>query len=263
MSEASAADGKGQSRIDFYLGHLAYCQAYLPPQIRHVVADAFYSKRKWVDGVTQLNLHVVGKLRCDANLKFFYNGPQKPRGRKRVYGQKVDLSTTEGLQWVETLSNGIQVYSAQVWSVALKRRIVLVYLLKEEDGKFSHAVLFSTDLSLTPQQIYRFYKARFQIEFLFRDARQFTGLADCQARNLNALDAHFNASLTALNLAKATITQQNNNTQPVSFSLASCKRLALNEHLLELFISLFDLDQTLIKSHPNYQALLSYGTIAA
>jgi hypothetical protein len=47
------------------------------------------------------------------------------------------------------------------------------------------------------------------------------------------------------------------------FSMASVKRYALNDHLLDLFISRLDLEPTLIKSHPNYQSLRSYGTIAA
>jgi len=91
------------------------------------------------------------------------------------------------------------------------------------------------------------------IEFIFRDARQFTGLTDCQARSPEAIDTHVNASLMALNLAKVAL----------SFSLASFKRLALNQHLLDLFIDLFELEPTLIKSHANYQKLLDYGAIAS
>ena len=44
------------------------------------------------------------------------------------------------------------------------------------------AVLFSPDIDLAAARLYRYYKARFQIEFLFRDAKQFTGLTDGQAR---------------------------------------------------------------------------------
>jgi len=36
----------------------------------------------------------------------------------------------------------------------------------------------------------------------FRDAKQFTGLNHCQARSQKALNFHFNASMTALNLMK-------------------------------------------------------------
>ncbi|MFM7450677.1 MAG: IS4 family transposase, partial [Leptolyngbyaceae cyanobacterium] len=38
--------------------------------------------------------------------------------------------------------------------------------------------------------------------------------------------------------------------------------VAFNDHLLERFISELDLDPTLIKSHPNYENLRSYGIIA-
>ncbi len=43
--------------------------------------------------------------------------------------------------------------------------------------------------------------------------------------------------------------------------MASYKRLALNDHLLDLFISNFDLNPTLIKNHPNYQKLRSYASL--
>jgi hypothetical protein len=46
------------------------------------------------------------------------------------------------------------------------------------------------------------YKSRFQIEFLYRDTKQFKGLNDCEARSENKLKFHFNASLTTINLAK-------------------------------------------------------------
>ena len=62
--------------------------------------------------------------------------------------------------------------------------------------------MFSTDINLPATEIYRFYKARFQIEFPFRDAKQFTGLLDCQARCEQSLHFHFNASMAALNLIK-------------------------------------------------------------
>jgi IS4 transposase len=72
----------------------------------------------------------------------------------------------------------------------------------QANGKIKNALLFSTDIHLLPEQIVEYYQARFQIEFIFRDAKQFTGLSDCQARHLPRLDFHFNASLIALNLAK-------------------------------------------------------------
>jgi transposase len=49
----------------------------------------------------------------------------------------------------------------------------------QANGKIKNALLFSTDIHLLPEQIVEYYQARFQIEFIFRDAKQFTGLSDC------------------------------------------------------------------------------------
>jgi IS4 transposase len=73
----------------------------------------------------------------------------------------------EQLEFVEKTDDDIQIHTAIVNSVSLKRNIRIV-LLTYKNG---YAVLFSTDTELDATSIYRYYKARFQIEFLFRDAR--------------------------------------------------------------------------------------------
>lgn len=166
-AETSKEEYRG-NRVDFYLGHLAYCLNFFPSWVRYVVADGFYSKYKWVEGVVQMSLHAIGKLRTDANLKFLYNGPQKRRGRPRRYAGKVDLTDPRSLKLVTSVCEDVQLYTAQVWSVCFQRPVRLAYLLKTHKGKQSYVVLFSTDLDLSPLDIYRFYTARFQIEFIFR-----------------------------------------------------------------------------------------------
>lgn len=160
-------------------------------------------------------------------------------------------------------SDNLALYTAVVWSISLKRPIRICYLLNNSGSDRSYAVLFCTNLKLNPYSVYLYYKARFQIEFIFRDSKQFTGLADCQARDLTKLDFHFNSSLTALNLAKWHAVQQHNSNTNLVFSMTSHKRRGLNHHLLERFIDKLDLEPTLIKSHPNYSNLCDYGAIAA
>ena len=58
-----------------------------------------------------------------------------------------------------------------------------------------------------------YYQTRFQVKFRFRDAKQFTGLTDCQSRDLNKLHIHLKASLTNVNLAKAKALEKNINMQ--------------------------------------------------
>jgi hypothetical protein len=63
------------------LEQLGATKPYLPKSAQHVVSDGFYSKIKWVDGVTALGLDAIGKL-CDADLRYVYTGEQKPGGRE-------------------------------------------------------------------------------------------------------------------------------------------------------------------------------------
>lgn len=252
------------SRMDSYLHHLARVRPHLPASVKYLAVDGYYAKEGFVSGAVDLKLQVISKLRRDANLRYLYDGPQKPRGRKRKYAGKVDLANPTQLKRVGEVQPGIELWSGIVWHVSLKRTIRLCYLKDCRKPEHpAYTVLFSTDENQPALDIYHLYRLRFQVEFVFRDAKQFTGLEDCQARDVKKLDFHFNASFAALNLAKLQAVQQHNHTTPFVFSMASVKRRALNEHLLDTFITLLDLEPTSIKSHPNYQKLRDYGLIAA
>ena len=134
---------------------------------------------------------------------------------------------------------------------AMDERERIVHLLAK-------LLLLSTDTKIDALTIVRYYKARFQIKFLFRDAKQSTGLVHCQARNQKALDFHWNTALSAVNLAKW---QEKRCAQKVRFSLDSYKQRHGNEHLLELFSQRLGLDLTFVKSHPAYPDLCNYGVI--
>lgn len=252
------------TRIDYYLLHLERVRPQLPVQIRYLAVDGYYAKEQFVSGAVALKLEVISKLRRDANLRFVFEGNQKRRGRPRLYDGKLNLNDPNRLEWVCQVRPGVDLYTKVVWHVSLKRKIRLAYLLDHRrPNKTSYAVLFSTDLQQSALEICQLYRLRFQVEFVFRDAKQFTGLSDCQARDVKKLDFHFNVSFTALNLAKLDAVQQHPVTTPFVFSMANAKRRALNQHLLDTFIVKLDLEPTLIKSHPNYQNLCNYGVIAA
>lgn len=253
------------SRMDFYLEHIKQAQPYLAPTIRYLVVDGAYAKQKYVQGVCQQRLHIISKLRDDANLRHLYTEPQiKRRGAPRKYKGKVKLSSLSGLTFVGEVEPNIALYTAVVNSVSLKRNIRLAYLLDRRCAdKLRYALLFSTDIDIDPKDIWLFYKSRFQIEFIFRDAKQFTGLADCQSPDKDKLDFHFNASLSALNLAKLEAFLHHSSDDHFVFSMDNSKRFYFNNYLLNLFISMFDLDPTFIKNHPNYSLLLACGSIAA
>jgi len=251
------------TRMDQYLYHLEAVRLHLPHQVRYVAVDGAYAKEGFVRGAVDCQ-DVISKLRGDANLRYLYTGEQKTRGRPRKYDGKVDFTDLSRFTCIKAVQPNVDLYTQRVWHVSLKREIRVVYLMDcRVPNRVRTCLLFSTDVEQDPTQIMQFYQLRFQIEFLFRDAKQFTGLEDCQARDLTKLEFHFNASLTALNLAKVEANPQHSGQERVPFSMASVKRRALNQHLLNRFIATLDLEPTLIKSHPDYLTLCNYGIIAA
>ena len=151
-----------------------------------------------------------------------------------------------------------------VWPKTRKRRWRLVVLLNRKDpAKPRFIVLGSTDPELHGRKLVELYIARFQIEFLFRDSKQFTGLRDCQARAASALDFHFNASLATLNVVRAEALRVQQDQEPHVFSMASWKQCQFNERLRDLFMENLALDPTWVKNHACYKELRAYGAIAA
>ena len=112
----------------------------------------------------------------------------------------------------------------------------------QPNGKIKNILLFSTDINLPAEQILEYDQARFQIEFIFRDAKQFTGLSDCQCRSSQRLDFHFNASLIAFNLAKYEGYNCHLSSATFVFLICYYKRREFNTHLLYTFINKLDLD---------------------
>ena len=260
----AAAPPPEETRIDFYLQHLTETIAQLPAQVRYGVFDGAFAKHKFVSGVRTLNLHLISLLRVDANLRYRYTGAQRGRGRPKAYDGKVNFADLSRLAGVGEVAPHLTLYTGVVNSVSLKCDIrICVVVNRTKPDKPRYVVLFSTDCELPAHTIYDYYTQRFQIEFLFRDAKQFTGLNDCQARDQAALAFHFNLALASVGVSKIEALKEQSTPQPQVFSLASWKQRAFNEHLLEVVISKLALEPTLIKNHPQYDYLRTYGAIAA
>lgn len=230
------------------------------------VADAWFSKKGFVDAVVQMDMQFVCRLRDDADLRYLYNAaPTGKKGRPKKYSGKIDTKNIdrEYFELIEQ-TDEYTMYSAIVYSKSLKRNIRLVhvaYITKK--GKQTIKLYYSTDVDLSPKDILLYYQSRFQIEFLYRDGKQFTGLCDVQARGENKLNFHFNASLTAINIAKVehwlSIPKQDRK----AFSLSDIKTLNHNKLLLCRFFDVFGIDPNKPKNKQYVKELLYYGTLAA
>jgi hypothetical protein len=188
--EEATKTAQEETRVDFYKQQLHAHRHRLPPSIKYHCVDGYYGKKKYIDEVVGLDLHAITKLRSDADCLFLYTGPHpKRRGARRKYDGKVNFQTLSRFEDLGTMEDAshLHLYTAVVWHKTLQRRLRLVVLLNQKDpAKPRFIVLGSTDPELNGHKLVELYAARFQIEILFRDSKQFTGLLDCQARAASA-----------------------------------------------------------------------------
>jgi hypothetical protein len=162
-----------------------------------VMAGAFGNNHA-LQMVRHGSLHLISKLRCDAALYFPYQGPQKKRGANKKYGDKLTYDHIPDKYLKETkLVDGIQtnIYQMPMWHKRFPDRLNIVILVKInlKTQARAHVVLFSSDLDLAYDLLIDYYRLRFQIEFNFRDAKQFWGLEDFM--NVNQIPVYNAANL--------------------------------------------------------------------
>ncbi len=259
---------KDQSLVDHYAQLIIHRKEQLCDLSRYLAVDGYFSKVSFVDPVCeQTELQIISKLRKDADLKYLYTGPQKKgRGRPKKYDGKIKLKEIDKSKFrLLQEDQEVKIWGLICWAVRLKRKVNLAYVEFLDEGQHTgrYGVHFSTDLELDSKLIYLYYKARYQIEFLFRDAKQHTGLTHCQSRDENKLKFHFNTSLTAVGVAKAAHYLNQDKEQRNGFSIADIKTSYFNELMLNLFLSNFEINPNLEKNKSGFRKLLNFGKIAS
>lgn len=151
--------------------------------VSYLVMDGHFGNYPSAWMVVQTGLHFVSKLRWDAALQETFRGKYRGRGPHPKYGDKVNVRQMKK-QYLKSdkKENGIrtQIYQATLLNKEFAFPINVVIVLKTHlaTKTQAHVILFSTDLKLSYEKIMDFYTLRFQIEFNFRDAKQYWGLDD-------------------------------------------------------------------------------------
>lgn len=258
----------GITLVDHYVKTILESKDELQKLSSILVVDGYFAKIKFIDGITTgASMEIICRLRDDANMKYIYNGQKKKgKGRPKKYDGKIDTKKIDKrrAKLIEQ-TDEYRLYEIVVYSVGLKRNIKLCYVeFIDKKGKVKVIkLLFSTNCERSGSEIMKYYKSRFQMEFIFRDAKQYTGLENCQARSENKIDFHFNASLTSVNVAKLTIRNKMDKALPMSYSISDIKTKFQNYKLLKRILSIFGLDHKLLKIDSNYERIINYGAIAA
>ncbi len=198
---------------------LCFIQTHIK-KLREQIGDAFTLIYFIFDGelghndalqmVQQGGLHLISKRRYHSALYVPYDGPYSGRGPRRKYGQKLDDQNiaSEYLR-AKSVDEDIQtrIYQMSLWHKRFSALLNMVVIVKTnlKTNKTAHVVLFSSDLRLGYEQLIDYYRLCFQIEFSFRDAKQYWGLEDFMSVKERPVYNRANLAMFMVNLSQALI----------------------------------------------------------
>ena len=176
--------------------------------LKYVALDGHFGNYPSAFMVRQEKLHLISKLRSNAAIYPAFEGEYSGTGRPAKYGEKIDVRQPEAKYLQETSTEDnlrTDIYQGQFYNkeFAFALNVVIMVKTNLETNARAHVILFSTDLELKYEKIIKFYSLRFQIEFNFRDAKQYWGLEDFMNIQETAVTNAANLSFFMVNFSQA------------------------------------------------------------
>jgi len=152
----------------------------------HIVLDGFYGHEDYLLLAAKNGLNIISKFKVNAHLILPYQGEQLGKGRPKTLGDKVNLDNLDEKFYISTIHDkdsniSTKVYQFEAFTpkmAGLKLNIVVMIHTHQITKQVSRNIIFTNDLALNTLKVIKYYSLRFQIEFDFRDAKQFYGLSD-------------------------------------------------------------------------------------
>ncbi|WP_309717211.1 transposase [Armatimonas sp.] len=151
--------------------------------LHYFVLDGHFGNHPSYQMTRQLGLHLISKMRHDAQLYLLPTEAQKQACPRLQYGQRLDYDNLPAASRVSCQKE--EGYEREVYQIQCRHKdfaevlnIVVIVKTHLVSGRRGHVLLFSSDLALEALTLIDYYGLRFQIEFEFRDAKQHFGLSD-------------------------------------------------------------------------------------
>ena len=149
--------------------------------------------------------NMLSRLRSNQNIFDNPAAPEKVRpGRPRKYGKKLGNAATLANEFKELAREySVNLYSRRQIIFAYER-VVMLKTLKVPVRvvwvfrKTQWVALFSTDLTLSVEQIIEYYGARWKIEAAFKELKQDVGSIKTQTRHPQAVTNHLHFCMMAM-----------------------------------------------------------------
>ena len=108
-----------------------------------------------------------------------------------------------------SIDEGIEtnIYQMSLWHKKFAEMLNIVVIIKTnlQTHKTAHVVLFSSDVTLGYDHLIDYYRLRFQLEFNFRDAKQYWGREDFMNVNARPVYNGANLAMFMVNVSQALI----------------------------------------------------------
>ena len=180
--------------------------------LTYLLLDGHFGTSAALQMAQQCGLHLISKLRSDAALSAPYDGPYQGRGPRRKYGAKLHYAALPAKYLQQTTVEGAietRIYQAELRHTDFPQplNVVIIAKLNRTTQKRAQVILFSSDLTLGWATLIDYYGLRFQIEFTFRDAKQYWGLDDFMTVTTTGVTNAANLSLFMVNLSAVLLTR--------------------------------------------------------
>lgn len=249
------------------LSSVAPLLAALALGICHVVGDGAYGNQTCCLIARQFGLELVSKLNRNTALYLPCQGPYCGRGRRRKYGDKLNYDSLPEQYLVgSSAEEGIltQIYQVKgVWTKHMPCLINAVIIVKTEleTGKKARVVLFSTDLAMEARALIKIYSLRFQIEFNFRDAKQFFGLADFKNVKEQQVNNAMGLAFFMDNLSLVLVEQAKQAWQEENVSIQDLKSYFRAEKYLGDILNTLEIAPNPILIHRQFADIFKIGAV--
>jgi len=189
--------------------------------LTYVVLDGHFGNYPSAFMVRNVHLHLISKMRSDVALYPPFDGEYSGSGRPAKYGNKLNVrQMDEKYLKATTVKDNLRtdIYQGTFYNKEFAFALNVVIILKTNllTNTQAHVVLFSTDLEQDYEKIIQFYSLRFQIEFNFRDAKQYWGLEDFMNIKETAVTNAANLSLFMVNFSQALLGSHRKDTHDFS-----------------------------------------------
>jgi len=177
--------------------------------IVYFVYDGAFGNNQAVQMVKRCGLDIISKLQRNSALCFPNDKPYKGKGAPSKYGDAIDYDNLPDKYLKSTeIDEDNKDITTKIYQMEMLHRkfadllnIVIIQKINNSTGKIARVTLFSSSLSLDYKTIIDYYSLRFQIEFVFRDAKQHWGMEDFQNVKQTPINNWANLSSFMVNMS--------------------------------------------------------------